>query len=687
LATLAAVPNVTVPQFLGYQVPLDGGAGNPQTYSVTSSNPAIGATVARGNFMTVNVTHASSGATDPAFAGQMVFQLFEDLTPVTVSRIEQLVNQGFYTGKNFHRIASGFPGPTDYIVQGGSVNGAGSGEVNQPGFPFADEFNTQLAFTGEGQLAMANAGDDTNSSQFFVTTGSPRSLDFQHTIFGQLVSGEETLQAMTKVALGGSSGTTPVSPVLISSVTLSPTNPDGVIHIDAKQADVGATSTITVTARDPADSTTTTRSFNVAVAANAQNERPFLLPVQNQIVGLTKSTAPVQGQTAVFQIQGVNPSPQNQGLVYIVRGGRTSTAPDATFINVQNATATVDANGVVRVVPNPGFTGVINLIVGVRSTNPPNPTTPDAVDNYDTQTLTLTVANTGQINLPPIALPGSALVPVNTPTSVQLVGDTANPASTQTLSYEIVAAPTRGTIAQFNPALGTFTYIPTAGFQGEDTLTFRVTDVGSPTPNLTSGTATFTITVGGIFDGTGTSASGSTRLIGNVLVVTPPPRTDSVPNTIAIRRATGDRLVVDVNGRVDTLQLRAGNATTGVTVNRIVIFGTKADDIITVAPEVRIPATLDGGHGGNNSIQAGAVSTRIHAWFGRNRVVGSPQKDQIIGRAGRFRVRPTAGNDLVFTGTPRRRPTLHDAGQPPIGNFYRSVGNRLVPITPRPLNH
>lgn len=679
LATLGLLNNVTVPQYLGYQVALDGGAGNNQTYSVTSSNPAIGASIAQGNFMTVNVSHASSGATDPAFTGSIVFQLFEDLTPTTVARIEELVNQGFYTGKNFHRIASGFPGTNDYIVQGGSVNGDGTGDVNQPGFPFADEFNTQLAFTGNGQLAMANSGDDTNSSQFFVTTGSPRFLDFQHTIFGQLVDGETTLTSMTQVAKQ-TDGTTPVSPILIDSVTLSSTNPNGVVHVNAAQAEVGATSTITVTAQDSVNNSTITRTFDVSIAANSQNERVFLLPVQNQVVGLTKTTDPVQGQTAVFPIQGVNPSPQNQGLVYTVKGGKTSTA----FTDVQNATATVDSNGVVRVTPNAGFTGVINLLVGVRSTNPPNSTTPDAVDNFDTQTLTLTVTNSGEINLAPIALPSEVTVPVNTPTTVQLTGDTANPASSQTLTYEIISQPTHGSIAQFDATQGTFTYTPNTAYQGEDTLTFRVTDVGSPTPNLTSNTATVTITVGGIFDGTTESASGSTRLIGKVLVVTPPPRTDSVPNTIQITRGTGNRLIVDVNGRVDTLELRNGAGTTGVTVSRIVVFGTKADDIITIGSDVRIPTTLNGGQGGSNTVQAGAFSSRIHAWYGRNRVIGSPQKDQIIGRAGRFRVKPTDGNDLVYTGVPRRRPTLHSPGQAPTGTFYRSINNRLVPITVPP---
>src|SRR5262249_51043896 len=70
-ASLAPLPNITVPDFLGYQVPLDGSGSNAstQTFTVTSSNPDIAATVAQGQFLTMNVSHASSGAGDPAFSG------------------------------------------------------------------------------------------------------------------------------------------------------------------------------------------------------------------------------------------------------------------------------------------------------------------------------------------------------------------------------------------------------------------------------------------------------------------------------------------------------------------------------------------------------------------------------------------------------------------------------------------
>src|SRR5262249_54888013 len=157
-----------------------GGADGAQNYTVTSDNPNIKATIAQGKFLTMNVSHTASGPDDMAgsFSGTMTYQLFDDLTPIATARIETLVNQGFYNGRNIHRIPAGFPGATDFIVQGGSVNNAGGGSVNQPGFPWPDQYVQQLAYTGAGQLAAPNAGNDTNDSGFFVTTGSPRFLDF-----------------------------------------------------------------------------------------------------------------------------------------------------------------------------------------------------------------------------------------------------------------------------------------------------------------------------------------------------------------------------------------------------------------------------------------------------------------------------------------------------------------------------
>jgi hypothetical protein len=99
-----------------------------------------------------------------------------------------------------------------------------------------------------------------------------------------------------------------------------------------------------------------------------------------------------------------------------------------------------------------------------------------------------------------------------------------------------------------------------------------------------------------------------------------------------------------------------------------------------VAPDVTVETTLDGGHGGTNAVNAGGASSLMHGWFGFNTLTGSPTDDMLIGRAGHVRFVKSGGNDLLFTGRPRRLATLHREGIPPKGTFYKFVGNRLVPI-------
>ena len=174
--------NVPVGKTLFIPVTGSDADGNPITYSVTSSDPSVSATVrTTGNtYLTMKIANF----------GTMEFQLFGDLTPNTVATISGLVKAGFYDGLTIHRVVPNF------IIQGGDPAGNGSGG---PGFSFPDEFNLQAIFDGNGQLAMANSGNDTNGSQFFVTLGTQRSLDFNHTIYGQLVRGFDVLQAIDPV--------------------------------------------------------------------------------------------------------------------------------------------------------------------------------------------------------------------------------------------------------------------------------------------------------------------------------------------------------------------------------------------------------------------------------------------------------------------------------------------------------
>jgi hypothetical protein len=256
------------------------------------------------------------------------------------------------------------------------------------------------------------------------------------------------------------------------------------------------------------------------------------------------------------------------------------------------------------------------------------------------------------------------------PSTIQLSGNTANPASSQTLTYTLTSPPKNGTISSFNAATGTVVYTPNPGFLGTDTLQFRVRDVGAPTPNLDSAIATQTITVGG-------GVTGAVRLIGNVLVVTPPPRTDSVPNTITVDQS-GQEVRVTVNGALDAIQ------PVFTDLDRIVVFGTKASDTITVTDAVLVPTTLNGGNGGDNTIKAGGAPSLIHAWSGRTTATGGPSNDYIVGRLGAFRARQSGGDDIVYGGIPRRGSSLTRPGLRPGGQFFKfNAQGRLVPVTPR----
>ncbi|MBI5669627.1 MAG: peptidylprolyl isomerase [Chloroflexi bacterium] len=120
-------------------------------------------------------------------AGPVYVDLFESLTPVTVNSFVFLAQQGFYNNTTFHRVIQ------DFMAQGGDPTGTGTGG---PGYQFQDEFVGFLTFDVPGWLAMANAGAGTNGSQFFITTVPTPHLDFQHTIFGQVLEGDESVSAL-----------------------------------------------------------------------------------------------------------------------------------------------------------------------------------------------------------------------------------------------------------------------------------------------------------------------------------------------------------------------------------------------------------------------------------------------------------------------------------------------------------
>jgi cyclophilin family peptidyl-prolyl cis-trans isomerase len=116
--------------------------------------------------------------------GNIVIELFADKAPKTVNNFVFLARDGYYDGVTFHRVIKGF------MAQGGDPTGSGRGG---PGYVFEDEFHPQLRHNGPGILSMANAGPNTNGSQFFITHGPTPHLDNKHSVFGKVTQGLDVL--------------------------------------------------------------------------------------------------------------------------------------------------------------------------------------------------------------------------------------------------------------------------------------------------------------------------------------------------------------------------------------------------------------------------------------------------------------------------------------------------------------
>ena len=119
--------------------------------------------------------------------GEILIDLFASKAPLTVENFINLARAGFYDGTTFHRVIPGF------MAQGGDPEGTGRGG---PGYQFADEFDPELRHSGPGVLSMANAGPNTNGSQFFITLAPTPHLDGRHTVFGQVTSGMDVVRSI-----------------------------------------------------------------------------------------------------------------------------------------------------------------------------------------------------------------------------------------------------------------------------------------------------------------------------------------------------------------------------------------------------------------------------------------------------------------------------------------------------------
>jgi cyclophilin family peptidyl-prolyl cis-trans isomerase len=282
---LAAIPQTTLLAGSPLHVVLDGEdpAGGRLSYSVVTSGDLVTATL---------LSAKRSLRIEVEDFGDMVFQLFDDRAPRATNHVVELGDGGFYDGVSFHRVIDGF------VIQGGDPTGTGAG--GSPLGTFDDQFHVDLQHNRTGILSMAKGLDDTNDSQFFIAEGPQRHLDFNHTIFGILVEGEDVRERISGVPVDGSSR--PLSPVIMKSVRSFVDEENAVLMLKAPEGATGA-SDVTVTVRNERGQEAH-RTFRVDVTPDTIDSPPFLADIPEIA---TKVDAPVSYQLRAIDVEG-NPA-------------------------------------------------------------------------------------------------------------------------------------------------------------------------------------------------------------------------------------------------------------------------------------------------------------------------------------------------------------------------------------------
>ncbi len=332
--------------------------GRPLTFTATSSTNSIMVQVHTNEpFWKMSVVQAAASNAPGAFPtpfrggvvtvtnmGDMTFMLFRAYAPHTVDVIQGLTESGLYTSNTiFHRVVPGF------VIQGGDPSTNGSGG---PVFRYNDEFNPQAIFSGNGQLALANSGKDTDGSQFFVTSGAQRFLDFGYTLFGQLVRGFNVLTNIINTPTNGAAR--PLADVIITQASFVPDTSDTVLTLLATNV-TGVFGTISVIADDGAGGRTT-NTFTASTVTDPSSEVPFLYP--NTVTNLV---APVNRRLTNFVFGYDFPGVTNNWYVQYANFNSSVSATNSFFNIVTNQLQIV-------IVPNTNYVGPVSLIFYVSPT-------------------------------------------------------------------------------------------------------------------------------------------------------------------------------------------------------------------------------------------------------------------------------------------------------------------------------
>ena len=372
------IPNANIPAGKSFILPVTASSPNawPLTFTATSSTNRITVEVHTNNpFWKINVVQVAPALTPGAFQtpfrggvatvtnlGDMTFMLFRDVAPHTVDVFQGLTAAGLYTTNTiFHRVIAGF------MNQGGDPQTNGTGG---PVFRYDDEWNPKAIFSGNGQLALANSGKDTDGSQFFVTVAPFRSGDFGYTIFGQLIRGFTVMSNINNTPVDTSSR--PLADVIITKASLVPDYFDTVLTLTGTNL-AGVAGTISVIADDGAGGRAT-NTFTATTVADATVELPFLYP--NTVTNLV-ATVNVRLTNTVsgFDFPGIT----NNWFVQYVDFNSSVSATNTFYNIVSNQMQLV-------IVPNTNYVGPVSFNFYVSST--------PSFSSYDFQTYTFAFGDT-----------------------------------------------------------------------------------------------------------------------------------------------------------------------------------------------------------------------------------------------------------------------------------------------------
>jgi cyclophilin family peptidyl-prolyl cis-trans isomerase len=328
------------------------------SFSVTSTNPDVTATILHTSSLLKMQVHGTAADNTP-ISGEMDFLLLDDYAPDRVAHMTEMVNDHFYDGLTFHRIMENF------MIQGGASTNGNGGNLDS-------EFDPDIRFTSSGLLAMANAGPDTENSQFFITSKATRWLDFSHTIIGKLVVGDGIRDALDSVATYGDEGNNvPIHAVIIDSMTIVPNTQYGLLLIKAgESATASEHGVINVTASNGSQvlicgtNWATDPQLDVTLTSHQTSiaSRPVFIQklpdVHTTVNTQTTFNVPVEGNSEVLvEYAATTLSGGNNLQVTAVRtdanGGTATVKPTGGILGVYGATIEVGIPGKVDYYGNP----------------------------------------------------------------------------------------------------------------------------------------------------------------------------------------------------------------------------------------------------------------------------------------------------------------------------------------------